>query len=330
MKKYQVECVRIENLSSPPDLMFYKAHPYFPPSIDKRLDRVDCLRVFLTDEYEKPDFRFFDYAFSFFETDARNFQWLFFSHSCYHPYFQKFRVGLQDDELRRLREHPKNRFCNFIHRFPRNKQRADIVKKLMTYKRVDCPGKMFNNMSPIGPGSRAKLNFIKQHKFTIAFENKSASHYVTEKIFEALLVNSVPIYWGSPRIAEYFNPEAFINCHDYDNLDQVVDRVIEVDNDDELYQQYVNVPPVLKGSIVDAMSDDVIGERLDKIVSNIGVQVPVATTRAYKRKLPLYRFTAKANRFMRNIKQNYFFWRRKHLEGKLWGFFRDPTKLRNQ
>ena len=28
-------------------------------------------------------------------------------------------------------------------------------------------------------------------------------------------VNSIPIYWGNPKIDQHFNPKSFINAHDY-------------------------------------------------------------------------------------------------------------------
>ena len=39
-----------------------------------------------------------------------------------------------------------------------------------------------------------------------------------------------------------FNPECFINCHDFDSFDEVVNKVIEVDQSEELYRYMVNQP----------------------------------------------------------------------------------------
>jgi len=159
----------------------------------------------------------------------------------------------------------------------------------MLHKKVDCPGKSLNNMPSIDIEGAArwvsKVEFIKRHKFTIAFENESSPNYVTEKIFDALLVNSVPIYWGSPKITEYFNPDAFINCHDYDSFDRVIDQIIEVDNDDDLYRKYTDAPPILEGSRLPACSEELVMERLDKIVDSIGVVKPVYTLRRHQRRM---------------------------------------------
>ncbi len=306
-QRYDVELLELDGIRRLPDLLFYGYTRGVAPVAGK-LGRIDCLRVAVIFENIKPDFRFFDYAFSFEETDDKNFQFPFF---CNSTFFEQFRTGCYGSEVQGFRKHPKDRFCNFVHSHSKSAQRAAIVRKLTAYKQVDCPGITFNNVPSIGPGPRNKINFIKRHKFTIAFENQVAPNYVTEKIFEALLVNSVPIYWGSPRIAEYFNPEAFINCHDYDNLDQVVDRVIEVDNDDELYQRYVNAAPVLEGSRAYAASEEAIVQRLEKIVNHIGTvpPPPVATTAVYKLRLPLYRLIYGVLGFLYPVRAVYLQWK---------------------
>ena len=53
---------------------------------------------------------------------------------------------------------------------------------------------------------------------------------------------SLPIYWGNERVGDEFNTSSFINVHDYDNMEQVVERVIEVDNNDDLYLEIMSRP----------------------------------------------------------------------------------------
>ena len=69
--------------------------------------------------------------------------------------------------------------------------------------------------------------------------------FTSEKLYDPIHAYSIPIYWGDPNVAERFNKEAFINCNDYDNdLDKVVKRVIELDQDDEAYMYMLRQPPV--------------------------------------------------------------------------------------
>lgn len=68
----------------------------------------------------------------------------------------------------------------------------------------------------------------------------------------------MPIYWGNPDIASEFNPDSFINCHDYNDFNQVVSRVAQIDSDDELYLQIVNKPCFSEGRIPYNLSEHAI------------------------------------------------------------------------
>ena len=161
------------------------------------------------------------------------------------------------------------KFCNFICSNPSYGDgalaRVAFCEQLMKYKRVDCPGRVLNNMPNaiypryvkddsgkeiVPPGDAwitAKLDFIKRYKFTIAFENVFMDGYTTEKILHPLQAYSVPIYWGNPSVVKDFNPKAFINCNDYDNnFEKVIERVIELDHDKDQYLAMLREPPFCK------------------------------------------------------------------------------------
>lgn len=45
-----------------------------------------------------------------------------------------------------------------------------------------------------------------------AYENSHTRDYVTEKVYDALAVGCVPIYWGAPNFENYLQqPNAVIN-----------------------------------------------------------------------------------------------------------------------
>ena len=104
-------------------------------------------------------------------------------------------------------------FCAFIYSNKRAKLRRWLFRALSLYRRVDAPGRVQNNCPPIGPAGQAKIAFLRERKFTISFENSSAPGYTTEKIVDALMAGSVPIYWGDPRVAEQFDERCYINWH---------------------------------------------------------------------------------------------------------------------
>lgn len=135
----------------------------------------------------------------------------------------------------------KTKFCIFIYSRcvdPRN----SFFKSLNEYKHIDSGGGCLNNLGYRIPN---KTQFIKDYKFTVAFENSSLWNdtvpgYTTEKIFEPMIVNSVPIYWGNPLIHLDFNQKSFINYFEYDSFDEMINKIIKIDTDDNLYYEYLN------------------------------------------------------------------------------------------
>jgi hypothetical protein len=113
----------------------------------------------------------------------------------------------------------KKKFCNFLYSSP-VPYREQFFRQLSKYKKVDAPGKSMNNMSSIdelyqGEKWESKREFLCEYKFTIAFENYVYPGYQTEKLYDAMRVNSLPIYCGDPFIGDVFNTRSFINAADY-------------------------------------------------------------------------------------------------------------------
>ncbi len=44
------------------------------------------------------------------------------------------------------------------------------------------------------------------------------------------------------EITEYFNERAFINCYAYSTIDEVINKIIEIDNNDEEYLAMLEEP----------------------------------------------------------------------------------------
>ena len=210
----------------------------------------------------EPNRRNADYIFSFEPSNGNNCQ-----HERYHTLehlvpFLAERRGLAADSAWAA---PKTRFCNFIYSNDHTGTtavRERFVRQLMNHGRVDCPGRVLNNMPRLTrevrdhAGTLAKLDFLKSYRFTIAFENASADYYVTEKILHPLLVGSIPIYWGCPQVAEYYNPDCFINCHDYSSFGDVIGRVMEVEADADLQEAYRRAPILLDTSRIHRLHED--------------------------------------------------------------------------
>lgn len=145
----------------------------------------------------------------------------------------KTRMRSVDD----LREERK--FCSFVVKNGVCEKRNSFFRKLNEYKPVSSGGPLFNNIGyvlPRGDNSvQSKFAFLDKHKFNLCFENASWPGYTTEKLYDALVCKTVPIYWGSPTIDVDFNGQAFLNWHDFLDDQKFMKAIQEVDADNDLY-----------------------------------------------------------------------------------------------
>lgn len=207
------------------------------------------IKIFFAGENVKPNMDKCDWAFSYHFEEEIN-----------HPKHMRIPVYIMDYLINKLNIPPvkkkidfkrikkeKTRFCNFIYSQEIN-ARNNFFKQLSRYKKVDAPGRCMNNMPPISQNSPResrfssnwmidKLNFIKKYKFTISFENDSKPGFISEKLTDPMLVNSIPIYFGHKDVNKEFNTKSFINYNDFRNIKKLIDYIKKVDNDDELYEK---------------------------------------------------------------------------------------------
>jgi hypothetical protein len=140
----------------------------------------------------------------------------------------------------------KTKFCSYVvsnHSRRRNRNRLEIFEKLSKYKRVESGGLFMNNIGGrLRGGFPGKIKFMRECKFHLAFENARLPGYTTEKLPQAMMAHTLPIYWGNPRVAEDFNPRSFVNASDFPNLDALVENIIQLDKDDARYMKFLSEP----------------------------------------------------------------------------------------
>ena len=88
------------------------------------------------------------------------------------------------------------------------------------------------NVSVIGRGYRPfenKEDGLKSYRYSIVIENTSELDYFTEKVIDACLLETIPIYWGAPNISKYFDTRGFIVC---ENIDQILQAIRTISIDD--------------------------------------------------------------------------------------------------
>jgi len=208
--------------SKNPDYLFFSVFGF------KHLKYKECILIFYSEENIWADFNFCDYAISsqLIEIEDRHIRYPNYNR-CGFEYLNEKKII---DEQKLL----DRKFCNFVYS---NNSVADPLRErffheLSKYKKVDSGGRFLNN---IGKPVANKLDFIKDYKFTIAFENSSVPGYTTEKLVEPMIVNSLPIYWGNPNVELDFNKNSFIYVNEFPSIEKAIEEVIRLDNDDNAY-----------------------------------------------------------------------------------------------
>lgn len=198
--------------------------------------KYNCIKIFFTGENIVPDFNICDYAIGVHEMQFGD---RYLRLPFYYWYANAYERALQKHEFKDS-YYLNRKFCCFvISNSLADSNRQKMITLLNAYKRLDGGGKYMNN---VGGPVKDKYSFVSNYKFSLCFENSKAEGYTTEKILEGFAGNGVPIYWGNPGIIKEFNPKSFINCNSYNSLEEAVEYIKRVDNDDELYLQFMKEP----------------------------------------------------------------------------------------
>ena len=59
-----------------------------------------------------------------------------------------------------------------------------------------------------------KIDGLRDYMFSVSMENSKYDTYFTEKILDCFLTGTIPIYWGTDRIDEYFDPSGIIRLNE--------------------------------------------------------------------------------------------------------------------
>ncbi|KAL4147222.1 hypothetical protein PRNP1_010978 [Phytophthora ramorum] len=152
-------------------------------------------------------------------------------------------------------ESPKTKFCAYLYAHCDRSDRELMYDALNALRPVDALGKCAGSSTPPDQTKMASRLAIfynddavrryAPYKFVLAFENTRATGYVTEKLVNAFLAGSVPVYWGdSKTVSELFNPESFIDCGRFDSLQDCAEYVVHVDDSPEMYTRMRREAPV--------------------------------------------------------------------------------------
>lgn len=117
-------------------------------------------------------------------------------------------------------------------------KRCDVVDEIIKSSiTVDVFGRDCDNPNCVG-GLPRKIEGLKPYKFSIGIENSREQNYISEKFYDCILTNTIPIYYGATNIREVFPENGYFVIEDIENTQQILQLLQYInENADMLYQE---------------------------------------------------------------------------------------------
>ena len=169
----------------------------------------------------------------------------------------------------------KKHFCSIMQSSD-NKYRRELFNKLHDFNFVRACGAFHTNVSssecPLFSHNeyndiKSKIEFLSDCYFSIQVQSTNASWFTQEKIIHAYAANTIPIFQGNDKILDDgYNPESFINCHNYSTIDDVVAHITEIYNDKDKLKKMLEEPIFLNNSLPDYFNPEYLLSFFDKLL----------------------------------------------------------------
>ncbi|KAL4648864.1 alpha-(1,3)-fucosyltransferase 11-like [Arapaima gigas] len=144
--------------------------------------------------------------------------------------------------------------------------RDRYVQELMKYIEVDSYGKCLNNKrlpgrledtSTATEEDSQFMSFVARYKFHLALENGLCPDYITEKLWRPMHQGCVPVYRGSPSVADWLPREhSAILIDSFPSPLALAEYLQALDRDDAEYErflEYKNPGRVTNGRLLEAL-----------------------------------------------------------------------------
>jgi hypothetical protein len=146
---------------------------------------------------------------------------------------------------------------------PHGKERLRFMDRLEQKMTLFYGGKHKNNVDGVvnGQFNSPEINdFYKRGKFAITMENANRPYYITEKLVNGFRSGVVPIYWGSDRVCEFFNPKRFLHLKPgatEEDISEMIERMCTMTDDE--YLGMIRQPIMVRSmeNVIDEISDSV-------------------------------------------------------------------------
>lgn len=122
-------------------------------------------------------------------------------------------------------------------------KREIIVEKIGQHMSIDIYGKCGNLSCPTG-GKHFFKNEIcyemlsRDYKFYLSLENSLCTDYVTEKLFNTLNYDVIPVVYGGANYSHLLPANSYIDVRNFTSAKELVDYLHYVGNNEAIYKSY--------------------------------------------------------------------------------------------
>lgn len=158
---------------------------------------------------------------------------------------QKLRKDMSNFVNKTICRDEDKKFTSLVCSHDDGKIRTILYNNLSEIDKIESGGKYLNNTQALKEVyHNNKQEFIGQYKFNICPENSNRVGYVTEKVFEAIKSNTIPIYWGSNNNPEpdVLNKDAILFYDGPESLPALNKQIEELHCNPKLYKEFLNQP----------------------------------------------------------------------------------------
>ena len=141
----------------------------------------------------------------------------------------------------------KDNFCAYMYSYDLE-YRVELYNFISKYKKVDALGKSCSNIindDRFVSTDKMTYNDIavekySKYKFVLALENGISEGYITEKLINPIIAGSIPIYCGPNDVFNIINIKRIIYVYNFSNYQELLNYIIEVDNNETLYNSIIS------------------------------------------------------------------------------------------
>lgn len=142
----------------------------------------------------------------------------------------------------------RSRFIGQISSHDNGGMRGRLIGLLSPIGQIDCAGQYRHNTDELlEVYEDNKFKFLANYRFNLCPENSLGEGYITEKVFDSIRSGCIPIYWGAYLEPGILNPRAILRFEE-GKEQEFYDRVKELWEDEEAYEQFILEPSFVEGA----------------------------------------------------------------------------------